>query len=87
MNSMFSLVVLDYSQKEKTWLYESKKFLYVKFDCNVSLAKKSFKCSGCVSMGSMGSTETMDFQKRVPEAMDFGKIYMQFQWYMVSRGK
>ena len=42
MNSMFSLVVLDYSQKEKTWLYESKKFLYVKYDCNVSLAKKSF---------------------------------------------
>ena len=32
--------------------------------------------SGCISMGSIGSVEPMDFQKKVPEPMDFEKIYM-----------
>ena len=30
--------------------------------------------SGCVSMGSMGSAEPMEFWRRVPEPMDFEQI-------------
>ena len=29
---------------------------------------------GCVSMGSMGSAEPMEFWKRVPEPMDFEQL-------------
>ena len=36
--------------------------------------------SGCVSMGSMGSPEPMEFQKKVPESMDFEQIVKQMLW-------
>ena len=35
--------------------------------------------SGCVSMGSMGSAEPMEFWRRVPEPMDFEQIVKQMQ--------
>jgi len=33
-----------------------------------------YYCSSCVGMGSMGSAESMEFQRRVPEPMDFEQI-------------
>ena len=37
------------------------------------------RVSGCVSMGSMGSAEPMEFWRRVPEPMDFEQIVRQMQ--------
>ena len=34
--------------------------------------------SGCVSMGSVGSSEPMEFLRRVPEPMDFEQILSNF---------
>ena len=38
-----------------------------------------FECSGWVSMGSMGSVEPTELQRRVPEPMDFEQIVKQMQ--------
>ena len=35
--------------------------------------------NGCVSMGSMGSVETIECRRRVPEPMDFEHIVKQMQ--------
>ena len=37
------------------------------------------QCSGCASMGSMGSSEPLEFYRRVPEPMDFEELVKQMQ--------
>ena len=47
------------------------------------------RCSDCVSMGSMGSVEPMDFESLVPEPMDFEggfhKIWRLFGFHIVMQ--
>ena len=59
-------------------------YLSVQYDFqNIKPAPLVFKSfhhrlsSGCVSMGSMGSSEPMEFQKGVPEPMHFEHTVMK----------
>ena len=49
--------------------------------CNLNKIEKCVTriYSGCVSMGSMGSVEPIEFRRWVPEPMDLEKIVKQIQ--------